>query len=156
LAHFKANYNLPQDAAEDAWQEVCIRLIRSIGKFKAQDVNRINGWLLKVANNVAIDYYRKKSNFLKALSSFSNSLIMKSEEVVSEDAELMRSIIFSGLLKPVEIEILKSYYWFDQSYGNIAKDFGVSLSTLKSRIRRIEKKVQKEFLRRKGENFSNG
>ncbi|WP_078556049.1 RNA polymerase sigma factor [Bacillus alkalicellulosilyticus] len=67
---FVAVFTANNEEAEDVTQEVFIRLVDSIHKFKGR--SSLKTWIFSIARNVAIDYVRKqkKQLFLKALKKY--------------------------------------------------------------------------------------
>lgn len=78
-----------RSVAEDLSQDVYIRAIRSYGSFKQNASEKT--WLLTIAKNIAIDYFRKqkvKSNFAFDYFDWENDQLATSENTPEQQALL--------------------------------------------------------------------
>lgn len=69
------------DDANDAAQEVFIRVYRSLNSFKEQST--FSTWIYRITTNVCLDELRKRKN---------NKLVYIDEEIKNEDGEMKRQI----------------------------------------------------------------
>lgn len=81
-----------REDAEDLTSEVFVRMVKSLSKQKGS----FNAWLYRIANNLAIDYYRKKSRRkeVSLVEEFAEHTPGESDETesVNEREDLSRAI----------------------------------------------------------------
>jgi len=114
LVLYVANQILEDDElAKDAAQETFIRIYNSLWKLKANDIDKLKDWVCVIANNVAVDIYRKHKRYSENLESIDNQLLM----------ETIESLDYSPLdqltLKELSEEVLAIVQSFDEIYRNI-------------------------------------
>lgn len=136
-------YKLTQDyhISYDLTQEVFIKSIKSIKKYKHQD--KLKAWLLTIASNLVKDYFRKESrekqkNYDISLDiedySSDNSLQMLDRE---ENKEYLKRAIDALSLDMREVIMLR--YFYDMKISEISKITSTNESTVKTRLRRALK-----------------
>lgn len=123
----------------DLAQETFLRFLRYVDQYRYQN---LKGYLLTIARNVCMDYFRKEKSRMEKEQKAAGLEKMERLEVQAEITieELTKSL--SGTQR----EAVILYYGYGFKYREIAKITGVPLSTVKSRIRQgIEKlKLEKE------------
>lgn len=144
-----------RDVADDFFQEVFIKVIKTLktngyydekGKFLA--------WVLRIANNMIVDDYRKKKKhlFLRDTDEYSIFSIIKDEAhsverkmVIGEIEVDLKKIIDNLPDDQKEVVILR--FFEDKSFKEISDEVGVSLNTALGRMRyaiaNIRKQVEK-------------
>jgi RNA polymerase sigma factor (sigma-70 family) len=156
IAHFRKNYGFTHELAQDAWQELCLRFYKHIMTSKPDKPDGLKKWLVTVANHIAIDVYRKSKHdenyrtMVEAHESMMSSFQDMEDPENTENVRIIRDILFE-VLDEIDLELIKFFYWYDCTYRNLADDFDIRISTLKSRMKRIREKIRKEFLKRKGD-----
>lgn len=142
IRHFSVNYRMNLEDAEDAWQDLCEKLIKNITKFSPDNGEHIFRWLIQVADRLAIDQYRRKKKsekFMSTISDKTSSSVIYSEETnISQAAQKLRKFIFSGNLSREDIALIKLFFAVGFSYRDIAEEMGIPISTVKAKIRRIK------------------
>jgi len=78
--HFLIYFTHQHNDAEDLMHEVFIRALKALPSFTG--ASHIKTWLLGIAKNTAIDFFRKKK--LRSLFSLSKAKEMSSEEMLPE------------------------------------------------------------------------
>ncbi|MFC4665951.1 RNA polymerase sigma factor [Falsiporphyromonas endometrii] len=132
--------------ADDIFQDTFVKVILTLknGKYNAQ--GKFKSWVLRIAHNLVMDYYRREKSEQRYESPFEDEyreeLIdrIKSDELNSEETiarkeqihELYEIII--GLPKE-QREVVIMRYWKDLSFKEIAKKTGVSINTALGRMR---------------------
>jgi RNA polymerase sigma-70 factor, ECF subfamily len=133
---------VPDEAtADDLTQETLLKVYRSSTSLRDDD--RLEAWLYRIARRTLIDYYRKRppNEELPA------SLKSESEDEVSaiRDAVLFSIIRFMDELP----ELYRIPLQFSELEGmpmaNIASRLGLSLTAVKSRIRRGRQMIKKRL-----------
>jgi len=124
---------VPDDAtADDLTQETLLKVYRSRGSLREDD--RLEAWLYRIARRTLIDYYRKR----RPNEQLPPSLKSQSEDELRtiREAVLFSTIRFMGELQdayrvPLQLSELEG-----MSMATIALRLGLSLTAVKSRIRR--------------------
>lgn len=128
----------PSDA-EDATQEIFIRVLRSLDTFEGKSSFRT--WLFRVVRNECVDLLRKRR------PEFEHSLESLESDAVSNDAALAEPVLEAVLstdlldktlsaLKPAEREVLALRFGAELDFEALASTLGVSLSAAKMRLYR--------------------
>jgi RNA polymerase sigma-70 factor, ECF subfamily len=129
-----------REEAEDLTQEIFVRIYRSMKSFRA-DSGSFQGWILRVARNLAIDYYRKMRRSQSLIGSEEMELLHLEDHTTPdpaaalEQSEACRSLI--QVLLVLNPDLRKALILRDlhgMSYQQVAKITGVSEGTAKSRV----------------------
>jgi RNA polymerase sigma-70 factor, ECF subfamily len=133
---------VPDEAtADDLTQETLLKVYRSSTSLRDDD--RLEAWLYRIARRTLIDYYRKRRHSEELPA----SLKSESEDEVSaiRDAVLFSTIRFMQELPelyrvPLQLSELEGV-----SMANIASRLELSLTAVKSRIRRGRQMIKKKL-----------
>ena len=131
------------DVADDLTQEVLIKVVKVLDEGRYVDKGRFQPWLLRVAHNRVLDYFRAQKQVKTVNESSSGFDILGSKNfaepsiedtIISEQqAEEVRSLIEQ---LPVEQrEVVKMRYYDGLSFKEIAEYTGVSINTALGRMR---------------------
>ena len=136
-------YTRNKQEAEDVFQEVFIRVFKSISKLK--DIDRLEQWLMKIAVNTAIKYYHKNKRHEHndehdghaqqnddhelILSQFSDEMLIK---LINELPDAYRL--------PFNLHEVEGY-----SHGEIAELLGISEVTCRSRLNRARQTLKSKL-----------
>lgn len=134
--------------AEDAAQDVFVRLLRVLGRFD-QTRASFRTWLLTITTNYCYDLLRKRRGYEVSIDDEDNepiALSLRSADPTPEHVALTNEFsaqVQSMLdrLSPDDRQMVVLRYWFDQSYDEIAEATGSSLSAVKSRLFRARQKL---------------
>lgn len=131
--------------AEDVAQEVFVKVWYNLSKL--QDPNKFNGWLLTIARNTATDVARKK----KPTVELEDEAFIGNAENFTEETWLRREkqqTVWKALgeLDEKYRIIITQYYLGGYTALEISKLFGLSLSSVESRLRRAKKMLKKELV----------
>jgi RNA polymerase sigma-70 factor (ECF subfamily) len=133
---------VPDDAtADDLTQETLLKVYRS--RASLRDGDRLEAWLYRIARRALIDYYRKRlpSEQLPAslkgesedeLSSIRNAVLISTIRYMEELPDAYRV--------PLQLSELEGF-----SMAKIAPRLGLSLTAVKSRIRRGRQMLKKRL-----------
>lgn len=116
--------------AEDLLQEVFLRIHKSITTL--QHPAKLQGWVYRIARNAVIDLYRTK-NSMESLASENVAADPEGRSVVDLTPTLKR---FIAELPPTYREPLVRHEFQSEPLQEIATDLGLSLTAVKSRVRR--------------------
>jgi len=116
--------------AEDIIQDVC--LTASI-KFKTlKNKTAFKAWLIGIANHKCIDYYRQQAKDLNlSLEALSESVLSTVRFGVTEQS-IVRDTLDS--IGGKEKQILYLYFFKNLPQADIAKQLGIPIGTVKSRL----------------------
>ena len=145
----------PADAA-DMTQEAFIRLLRSLGTYRAE--TRFTTWLYRLVTNICLDGLRRRGRPVESLDEPASTLsgddgqsagerladhdrwTQPEEEVtLSESAAEVRQAL--AQLPTAQRLALTLYYFEDMRYEDIAEAMGLPLNTVKSHIRRGKERL---------------
>jgi RNA polymerase sigma factor (sigma-70 family) len=141
---YTAIYLVVQDTyiAEDIFQETFIKVVRTFKSGKYNEEGKFKPWVMRIARNLAIDYYRKVKKMPKITGhdgeDIFDSLIFHEpsieEKIISTQKEdLIRQLIKELPDEQKEVLILRQYG--DLSFKEIAELTGVSINTALGRMR---------------------
>lgn len=128
--------------AEDIFQEVCYRLIKSENKIN--EIENVDAWIYRITSNAIIDYYRNKDKFIVTdeVESVSN-MYEYSQKIENFNLEAASCLLKLAELLPTkdkEAIIESDYNGIQQNILGVK--WGVSHSGAKNRIQRARKKLK--------------
>ncbi len=131
-----------KELAEDIFQDTFIKVIHTIRSGNYHEEGKFFQWIMRIANNLKIDYYRK----MQRMPMYDNigeydifDLIGDRDESVEQ--KLVREQIFTDLNRLVTFlpekqrEVLQMRIYQDYSFKEIASLTGVSINTALGRMR---------------------
>lgn len=131
------------DVADDLTQEVLIKVVKVLDEGRYTDKGRFQPWLLRIAHNRVLDYFRAQKQVKTVSESSAGFDILGSknfaepsieDRLVSEQqAEEVRQLI--ELLPAEQREVVKMRYYEGLSFKEIAEHTGVSINTALGRMR---------------------
>lgn len=131
-----------QEIAEDLLQDVFVKVVNTINSDKYNEEGKFQPWVMRIAHNLAIDYFRKAKRYPTILmedgSNIFNSLKFSEEnvedrQVRDENIDLVKRLIEE--LPEAQKEVLIMRYYVDMSFQEIADQTGVSINTALGRMR---------------------
>ena len=140
-----------RQAAEDLVQDTFLKVWRSAGSYKVAR-GSVRTWMLSIVHNQAIDQLRsaasrRRTQELVELSAISHQ---PSEAFAEAWRGSRRDQVREALkaLPPEQLEVLEMSYFSGYTHAEIAELLGLSLGTVKSRLRLGSKKIRDHFLAR--------
>lgn len=138
------------EKAEDITSVVFMKVLRSLDSYDPGKAS-LKTWLYAITGNEVINFYRK-NRILLELEKFES--VLKSEDVLAEiqakQDEYDRKKSLAGVMETMdrrlsfeEKDILMAIYFDDLSYRELAEIKGVKEPTLRSKVHRSLKKIQK-------------
>lgn len=131
------------DVADDLTQEVLIKVVKVLDEGRYTDKGRFLPWVLRIAHNRVLDYFRASKQVKTVSESSAGFDILGSknlaepsieDQLVSEQqAEEVRALI--ELLPEEQREVVKMRYYEGLSFKEIAEHTGVSINTALGRMR---------------------
>lgn len=131
------------ELAEDIFQEAFIRVIRTLKNGRYSDSGKFSSWVMRIAHNLIIDYYRKQKNQsvlsndnyeydLFNSAQFSDKSV---EEKIVTDQVLQDVSKLVKLLPDNQKEVVVMRHYRDLSFKEIAEETNVSINTALGRMR---------------------
>ena len=131
-----------RDATEDIFQDTFIKVIRTLKKGKYNEQGKFLPWVMRIAHNLVIDYFRKS----KRIPSFKNkddfdifsiigdgSLNAEKKMIQEQVYNDVRELVYSLPEEQKEVLIMRMYR--DMSFKEISENTGVSINTALGRMR---------------------
>ncbi|MDD5527656.1 MAG: RNA polymerase sigma factor [Patescibacteria group bacterium] len=155
---FAFKYLQDKDEAEDAAQEVFVKIWKNVHKFKADF--KFKTWLYAITKNVCLDWLKKKNRPIafSALDDkdsdwgFADSLADKTPSVLEtlQRNEGIKALNFAvEELPPIYQSTVNLRYQEDLKFREIAEVLRESIDTIKTRHRRAIKSLKNIFQRKK-------
>ncbi len=133
-----------QDLANDIFQETFVKVITKLQEGRYIDSGKFSAWIMRIAHNVIMDWYRdnRAKNIVETsddndLSNVTGNDITDfniedryvNEQVLRDVKKMM------NLLPPTQREIVFMRFYQDMSFKEIAETTGVSINTALGRMR---------------------
>jgi RNA polymerase sigma factor (sigma-70 family) len=139
--------------AEDLLQETFIKVINTIKSGKYNEEGKFLPWVLRIAHNLAIDFFRKEKRYptvmMEESSGIKNTLLFSEDSIESlqikkDTHTLLRKLIQE--LPDAQKEVLIMRHYMQMSFQEIAQATDVSINTALGRMRyaliNLRKKMQ--------------
>lgn len=127
--------------AEDLTSEVFIKVYKH--REKINDIEKSGKWLITIAKNTLIDYFRKTKH-----EEPSDGIIFEAqweqgyENVLIRD-EFDRVKVIFGELKPTEKKLINLRYYYGMKYKDIAQSMNMTENAAKAKLIRSINKLKK-------------
>ena len=131
-----------REITEDIFQDTFIKVIRTLKRGRYNEEGKFLPWVMRIAHNLIIDYYRKNSRMpmFEGTSSF-NIFSVISDEKLNIEKQLIKNQIDEDLVLlidelPVDQrDVLVMRIYKDMSFKEISENTGVSINTALGRMR---------------------
>jgi RNA polymerase sigma-70 factor (ECF subfamily) len=141
-----------QDVAEDLLQDVFVKVLHTLNSDKYNEEGKFQPWVMRIAHNLAIDYFRKAkryptilledgSNLLNSLSFAEDS--SEEQRIKEETLAWVRNLIDE--LPEAQKEVVIMRHYLDMSFQEIAEQTGVSINTALGRMRYALNHIRKKM-----------
>ena len=129
--------------AEDIFQDTFIKVIKSLKKGKYQDKGKFVSWVMRIAHNLIIDYYRKQK-LQKTISNDDSEMDLFNQKRFADDNVediLIQDQVLSdvkGLMEKLpedQRNVVYLRHYCGLSFKDIADQTGVSINTALGRMR---------------------
>ena len=141
------DFHIAEDITQDAFLKVYQRL------HTLKDPNQFSGWLYVITANLCATWLRKKRIQTQPLEDTETTMIQEdaysrhvSEERTKTAAESQREVVKQLLAKLKESErtVMTLHYLGEMTVAEISRFLGVSVNTIKTRLRRARNRLQEE------------
>ena len=133
---------LDRDIAEDIFQDTFIKVIKTLKKGSYNEEGKFLPWVMRIAHNLIIDYFRKNRRMPKFESSDDfNIFSVISDNKLNAESQIIKNQIDSDLgilideLPEDQKEVLLMRIYRDMSFKEISENTGVSITTALGRMR---------------------
>jgi RNA polymerase sigma-70 factor (ECF subfamily) len=132
-----------QELAEDIFQDVFVKVIKSLHGGKYAENGRFVSWVMRIAHNMIIDHFRRQKN-QQMISNDNQSYDIFNHVRFSErtiEDELIYDQLLSQVSALVEMlpesqrEVVKLRHYFGLSFKEISEETNVSINTALGRMR---------------------
>ena len=128
--------------AEDLFQETFIKIIKNLKKGKYNEEGKFLPWAIRIARNMAIDYFRKMKRMPAVTRSDGEDVFRKIKLAVDNHEEQMIRLEKESMVRAVinklpeeQRQVLILRHYGDLSFKEIAAMTGVSINTALGRMR---------------------
>ena len=131
------------DVADDLTQEVLIKVVKVLDEGRYTDKGRFLPWVLRIAHNRVLDYFRAQKQAKTVSESSAGFDILGSKNfaepsiedtlISEQQAEEVRALIEE--LPDEQREVVRMRYYEGLSFKEIAEHTGVSINTALGRMR---------------------
>ncbi len=137
--------------AEEITQDAFLQAYKKLATLK--NPNQFAGWLYVIARNLCTDWHRRKKPIMKSLEATKTKTLENTayERYLAEEREKAaaahrRELVKNLLEKLPESErtVVTLHYLGEMTSEAISKFLGVSVNTIKSRLRRARKRLKEE------------
>jgi RNA polymerase sigma-70 factor (ECF subfamily) len=129
--------------AEDIFQDTFFKAITTIRQGRYTETGRFKAWLMRIAHNLIIDYFRQKKNENTVSNDGYEADLLNNPSLCDDtvEAEMVKTQVLDdvkkliGFLPDVQREVLEMRYYRELSFKEIADVTGVSINTALGRMR---------------------
>lgn len=133
-----------RDFADDIFQETFVKVITKLQQRKYTNSGKFSAWLMRIAHNVIMDWYREQraekivepteDNDLSNLSG--NDILDTNVENQFVNDQVLRDVRkMMNMLPPSQREVVFMRFYQEMSFKEIAEATGVSINTSLGRMR---------------------
>lgn len=127
---------------EDIFQDTFIKVIRTLKRGTYNEEGKFLPWVMRIAHNLIIDYFRKSSRmpYFEGTNSFDVFSIISDErlniegQLIKEQIDVDLGVLIDELPNDQK-EVLNMRIYKDMSFKEISENTGVSINTALGRMR---------------------
>ena len=131
LLHMCYLYLCDQSMAEDALQEIFLKIYRNMDRFRGECSEKT--WVMKIAVNTC--YSMNHSGWSRFFNRHVTPEMMPDETVQTDDEDKQLVSAVAGLLLKLR-EVILLYYFQNLKVNEIAETLGISQSSVSGRLKR--------------------
>lgn len=128
--------------AEDIFQDTFIKVIHTLKKGNYNDQGKFLPWVMRIAHNLVIDYFRKSNRLPKfnRTDEFDVFSVLR-DDTKNKESEIIQEQLYNqitGLIQYLpkdQREVLKMRIYNELSFKEISENTGASINTVLGRMR---------------------
>lgn len=131
-----------REVTDDLFQDTFVKVIKSLKKGGYNEEGKFLPWVMRIAHNIIIDYFRKKNRIpvVKIKDDFNIFSVISDESLHIEDQMVLNRIHFEvkalvSLLPEDQKEVIEMRLFKEMSFKEISENTGVSINTALGRMR---------------------
>lgn len=138
---------LHREISEDLTEQTFLKVAEHLNQYDPKKA-KPGTWVMKIAQNTLIDYYRIKKNMVSIdaddTGEIMNHMSVSFEEQYEQIVSPKRKELYLALskLSELERELIYQKYFLDKSYHDMEKQFGRGSSTLATIVQRAKEKLK--------------
>lgn len=134
-------FRLNNADAEDVFQEICLTAYRKYDQVK--DKASFKSWILSIARNKCNDYFRGQGQ----IQEISLEEVPEIQLIHSRHGLTVQSVVEDtmGQLSNQDREILDLYFWQELPQSDIARQLGIPVGTVKSRLHHAKNRFKDRY-----------
>lgn len=140
-----------RDLAKDILQDTLIKVVLSLRRGKYFEKGRFISWVIRIANNLIIDYFRKQNRLPKYEVAPGEDVFdcVRDCEISPEDTLINQQVVIKlrAILKTLprdQRELIRLRVYCSMSFKDIALQTDVSINTALGRMRYAVKNIRKK------------
>ena len=134
---------LDKNIAEDLFQDTFIKVIKNLKRGKYNEEGKFLPWVMRIANNLVIDYFRKSNRMPKFNANTEGFDIFSvlTDGSLNAEKALIKDQIYNDVKNLIEElpddqkEVVQMRLYNDMSFKEISNNTGVSINTALGRMR---------------------
>lgn len=133
---------LDRDVTEDIFQDTFIKVIRTIKLGKYNEEGKFLPWVMRIAHNLVIDYFRKNNRMPKFDNSGEFSIFsVLGDTALNAEKRMIKDQVDSDVRRLIDElpddqrDVLVMRMYNDMSFKEISERTGVSINTALGRMR---------------------
>ena len=138
-----------QEEAEDIVQEAFAKIYLNAGKFKKQEGASFSSWAYRIVINTALTHYQKRKRQGKSNVSLDEEIwaLIPDKNLRQFEKTELTDLIASVLTRMPDMfsKALSSFFIEGKSQEEMAREEGVSVGAIKTRVHRAKKEFKKVF-----------
>lgn len=134
---------LHTETAEDITAEIFTDALAYIKKHKTV-ISNFSAWIYRITSNKLSKYYRQNDRNVDSLDVVLENIVPDQRDRVIDEIESL--ILLKSALKKLKIKdslVIEMYYLMDMNYSEISKKLGIKEVTIRSKVSRTIKKLEK-------------
>ncbi|MBR7065629.1 MAG: sigma-70 family RNA polymerase sigma factor [Prevotella sp.] len=132
-----------RDVADDIFQETFVKVIVKLQQRKYTNSGKFSAWLVRIAHNVIMDWYREQRSEKiveptedNDLSNLCSALLDMNVENRYVNTQVLKDVKkMMNMLPPTQREVVFMRFYQEMSFKEIAEATGVSINTSLGRMR---------------------
>ncbi|MBQ8293568.1 MAG: sigma-70 family RNA polymerase sigma factor [Bacilli bacterium] len=134
------NYLYNDEDIKDCVQEIFMKIYDRVDQYSS-DKGDLSSWIIILAKNHIVDYYRKISKF-RSIVSYDDNIVMNQREIPQDNKALSLIDELKEYLGEADFEVLVYRIETKLSYTDMGKVLGISRPKAKEKYNEVYQKAQ--------------